>query len=471
MLTKLNRFISTHSKFSAFILGIALTLSFSPFEFLPALFITMPIFLHLLYLQNSQRQAFSVGFAFGYGHCLSSLYWITNALFTDITRYWYLVPISVLGIPIIGAVYITLATTIAWRFRKTPTLYTIALALSWTTIEYLRCFYIIPFPLNLIGHTAIAIPQLAILAKIIGTFGLSIFLLMTSSLLYNIRNKYMVLASLLSLVIALGTGQVLLNKTRQKIPLQLPAARLIQPNVFDYNHTQHDLYRVKYQTLHKLSNQERNPETKLIIWPESAFPLTLIPEAMRKQIAAEIIPKGGFLISGSIRNDATSKELSFYNSLVVLDDTGVIVHSYDKHLLAPFGEYIPYQKYLPNFIQPFLEKMSVGEFNAGTGKQGIKLFGNIYLPSICFEGAFPQFFQNTFLQSKVDFLLNITNDMWFGKTIGPYQHLTAARFRAIEMGKPMLRVANTGISAVITPEGRLYKSLGIDEAGFIDVGI
>jgi apolipoprotein N-acyltransferase len=465
---KLRVRINKSPKLTSFILGALLTLIFSPFELLPILFLVTPTLLYLLKQQQHKRGAFALGFAFGYGHYLFSLYWIAGALLTDVEKYWYLVPLAVFGIPIIGALYASAAIIIAWHFRHQMLLYPIAFAISWSFIEYLRSFYFIPFPFNLIGYSSIAVPQLAMLAKIIGTIGLSTLLLIICGLIYQIKDKRILLVNLMLLIISIGAGQILLQTATDTIP----PIRLVQPNILDYEYNPYELYRVKYQMLRDLSLQDRQPEIKIIIWPENSFPLLLIPDKMRKSIAQEIIPEGGFLMSGTVRQELDGKaNPQFYNSLVAMNDTGEIVYTYDKHLLAPFGEYIPYHHHLPTFIKPFVEATSVGEFNAGKGKQLLDLFGTKYLPSICFEGAFPQFFQATFPNTQGNILINVTNDMWFGQTIGPHQHLMAARFRAIESGLPMLRVANTGITAVITPTGKITHKLGINKAGFIDVGM
>jgi apolipoprotein N-acyltransferase len=467
-ISKIQASINRHPRLSAFIIGALLTLIFSPFEILPILFLGIPILLHLL-RQQQRRGAFALGFAFGYGHYLFSLYWIAGALLTDIATYWYLVPLAVFGIPIVGALYTSAAMLIAWHFRHHRLLYPLAFAISWALIEYLRSFYFIPFPFNLIGYSSIAIPQLAILAKSIGILGLSTILLIIAGLLHNIKDRRMLLISLVLFICSIIAGQ---RSMQALTDTTLPPIRLVQPNVLDYEYNPHELYRVRYQALHELSLQGRRPETKIIIWPENSFPLLLIPEKMRKSIAQEIIPAGGFLISGTVRRELDKQGTpQFYNSLIAMDAAGEIIYTYDKHLLAPFGEYIPYHQHLPTFIKPFLEATSVGEFNAGNGKQSLSLFGMTYLPSICFEGAFPQFFQFTFPNMQGNILINVTNDMWFGQTIGPHQHLMAARFRAIESGLPMLRVANTGITAVITPTGKVIDRIDINEIGFIDVGI
>ncbi|MEH0070993.1 apolipoprotein N-acyltransferase [Pannonibacter sp. Pt2-lr] len=172
------------------------------------------------------------------------------------------------------------------------------------------------------------------------------------------------------------------------------------------------------------------------------------------------------LVTGAIRAERGPEETKYYNSIYVIGDGSEILDAYDKVRLVPFGEYLP--------LSSLLERLGIrklvnapGAFTAGYAPHVLQTAGlPPFLPLICYEAIFPQMASEA--GSRPDWLLNVTNDAWFGDTAGPHQHLAQARFRAIEQGLPLVRSANTGISAVIDPYGRVIGSLALNRAGVID---
>jgi apolipoprotein N-acyltransferase len=206
-----------------------------------------------------------------------------------------------------------------------------------------------------------------------------------------------------------------------------------------------------------------------LIWPESAFPffLTREPEALA-QIAALLRP-GTVLITGAVRAPATSGSGPIkraYNSVYVIDATGAIASAYDKVHLVPFGEYLPFQDRLERLGLQQLTKVQ-GGFLAGNRRRSLAVPGAPrMLPLVCYEIIFPG--EAVPAGERPGWILNVTNDGWFGNSPGPYQHLQQARVRAIEQGLPLVRAANTGVSAIIDPLGRIVRSLPLGTEGLID---
>jgi apolipoprotein N-acyltransferase len=208
-------------------------------------------------------------------------------------------------------------------------------------------------------------------------------------------------------------------------------------------------------------------DVDVLIWPESAFPFFLgrTPEALA-QIGA-LLPPGKVLLTGAARLDTESApgRRRVYNSVHALGDDGAIIGTYDKVHLVPGGEFLPFQETLEAIGIRQLTRLP-GGFTAGEGPRNMTLpNGTVFGPLICYEAIFPT---GIYAETRPDALLNVTNDGWFGDSAGPHQHFAQARVRAIEQGLPLVRAANTGISAVIDPWGQVLQSLPVGEAGVID---
>jgi apolipoprotein N-acyltransferase len=249
--------------------------------------------------------------------------------------------------------------------------------------------------------------------------------------------------------------------------------RIVQPDINQAQKWSPEYREATLKTLEELSDLRTDPETlgvmsfTHVVWPETALPffLTEEPEALAR--IAALLPPGTTLITGAPRVEPTADGRNFYNSVYVIDDTGAIVGAYDKGHLVPFGEYLPLQDVLNRLglrqIVP-----AVGGFSAGPGRRTLPIPGAPSAsPLVCYEVIF----SGDVVAAGDDpgFMLNLTNDGWFGLTSGPHQHLDQARLRAIEQGVPVLRAANTGISAMIDSYGRTVAKLGLGERGVLDV--
>jgi apolipoprotein N-acyltransferase len=207
-----------------------------------------------------------------------------------------------------------------------------------------------------------------------------------------------------------------------------------------------------------------------VIWPESATPFFLEQEPVLRDKIRLIIPHGGYLMVGGLRLGYINHTQRHWNSLLVINDRGSVVATYDKAHLVPFGEYVPFRETLSLIIPPsWLQKVTPGsdDFDAGFGPKTIAQTSlPPFSPLICYEAIFPGEVADAVAYPA--WLLNVSNDGWFGLSSGPPQHLVSATFRAVEEGIPMMRAANTGISAVIDSYGRIVTSIPLQETGIVD---
>ncbi len=248
--------------------------------------------------------------------------------------------------------------------------------------------------------------------------------------------------------------------------------RIVQPAI-DQSVKWSPEYREKsLETLIGLTDSKTGPDSlgvmsfTHVVWPETALPffLTEEPEALAR--IAELLPPGTTLVTGAPRIEPSEHGRRFYNSIYVIDDGGRILDAYDKSHLVPFGEYLPLEDW---FKAAGLGRIlpGVGGFSAGPGLRNLGVPGFAGAGAlVCYEIIFPG--AATAPGQRPAVLVNLTNDGWFGRTAGPYQHFDQARMRAVEEGLPVVRAANTGISAVIDGYGRIVASLGLGEQGVLD---
>jgi apolipoprotein N-acyltransferase len=251
--------------------------------------------------------------------------------------------------------------------------------------------------------------------------------------------------------------------------------RIMQPNLqqdVKFNYAAKAEVMQKYLTL---SDRASGPQStgvrdaSILIWPESAFPFFLTREADAMAQIAGLLPQGTVLITGSVRAPDLppgTRITRAYNSVYVIDHEGGVLSVYDKLHLVPFGEYLPFQDWMEKLGIVQLTKVQ-GGFIPGQQRRALEIpHAPRALPLICYEAIFPG--NLAARDDRPGWIVNLTNDGWFGFSTGPYQHLQQARLRAIEEGLPMVRAANTGISAVIDPVGRIVAQLGLGVEGVLD---
>jgi apolipoprotein N-acyltransferase len=458
-------FLTARPGLMALLLGAASALALPPLHVLPVLLLTFPAFLALLARAEGARQALWWGALFGFGHHVAGLYWLTHALFTDIGTWFWLVPFAAPGVALPLALFMALPAWAAWRAGAGwPAV--LVFAAAWTGAEMLRGLLFTGFPWNLLG-TVWAFHELPLQpAAAVGAHGLSLMTALLAGLpALGWRTATPLLLSGLALWGSVGAWVL-----RQPAPADVAAqVVLVQGNIpqdLKWEEAQRLAIFQRYLTLTRDGSAAAAAaapgQPVLVIWPETASPFLLAQDEEARRLAAAVLPEGGFLLAGTVRAAWTAEgRLSqIWNSLATLDATGAAGPVYDKSHLVPFGEYMPLGGLLPI-------RLVVGgmDFSAGPGRQTLTLPGLPgFSPLICYEVIFPG---RVVGAERPGWLLNITNDAWFGFSAGPYQHLAASRLRAVEEGLPLVRAAQTGISVVYDSAGRERARIGLGASGTV----
>ncbi len=452
-------------RFSLYGCGAALTLTLAPFFWFPLLFACIPLLLKSIRQAPSAKRAFGCGWWVGFGYFTVGLYWFAHALLVDAAAFGWMIPFAVGGIGAILACYIGVTSCMTWYGRKLPiTAFSLFFALCWTGWEIARSLLFSGFPWNLIGYSWAVhdIPMQA--ASLGGIWWVSLLTVTLGSLpLWWHSHKTMTISVMIAIGLLWTYGAWRLHQHpttyHENIRLRLVQASIPQELKWNKEQRVHSIRR--YMELSRAAGYETITH---IIWPESAMTYRFIEGDYWSGELATLAPANGSLITGTVRIVAPETQDDppyLYNSLQSITRDGEIDAIYDKRKLVPFGEFVPFRDILP------LDKISPGalDYSAG-GRQPIITPSHLppYRPLICYESIFPWLSDNT----HSGWLLNITNDGWFGRSTGPYQHLHMARIRAVEQGVPLIRSANSGVSAVIDPYGRILQTIALKEVGTID---
>lgn len=456
---------------AAFFFGAVSVLAFPPMSFFPVLWLCFPALIFLLQGTVTIRQAFITGWCFAFGCFLFGFYWIAAAMFVDIGQFWWAVPLAVAGLPAFFAIYYGVALAVARRIGLNGVSGIIVFSLMWFLADYARGHVFGGFPWNLEGYVwTRALPVLQI-TSIIGVYGLTLLTLCATALfaLFNDgRHKHHCLAAsgvILFSLIALGGEWRLSQDSGAVVPnVHL---RIVQPNINQAHKWDADGRERNLQQLLDLSSAPGKRLPTHIIWPETAATFYLTEDPVHRRVIAAHIPQDGAILTGVIRRSQDADGTAhYYNSLIVVDGKSNIVADYDKFHLVPFGEYIPMRSFLP--IRT-LANLGL-DFTAGDGLHSLRVSGlPPFSPLICYEAIFSGAVEDT--ADRPGFLVNITNDGWYGNTTGPYQHFATVRVRAIEEGLPLVRAANTGISGVVDAYGRIVTRIGLGKSDFADADL
>ncbi len=458
----------------------------APFNAWPVLFLTFPALVWLIDGAGVDRWrgtmvAAATGWWFGFGYFLAGLYWIGYAFLVDAPTFGWLLPIAVIGLPAGLAIFTAFAAALARLLWMPGAMRILALAVALTAAEWLRGHVLTGFPWNAFGYALTWPLALAQSASVIGIWGLTyiaVVVFASPATLADDRGEtrwpWLPVALGIAVLLTLGAfGTLRLADTPTRL-VKGVRLRIMQPNL------QQDVrfnYAARQQVMDRyiaLSNRASGPQSlgvrdaTLLIWPESAFPFFLArdPDALAQ--IARLLKAGTVLITGAVRlaDPANPAAPEVYNSIYVVDHDGSIVALYDKVHLVPFGEYLPFQHLLESLGLQQLTKQA-GGFQAGDRRRLIAVPGApLALPLICYEIVFPGEVMPP--GQRPGWIVNVTNDGWFGISSGPFQHFQQARVRAIEEGLPLVRAANTGISAVVDPVGRIITSLPLGSEGVID---
>jgi len=473
----------------AFAAGMLSALAMAPFNAWPVLFLTFPVLVWLIDGAAAGKwrgvpAAAWTGFCFGFGYFVPGLYWTGYAFFVDAPTFAWLSPFAVLGLPAYLALYPALGFALARLLWTRDASRILALAVALTASEWLRGHLLTGFPWNAFGYALSEPLALAQIASVIGLWGmtfLTVAVFASPAVLIDgkLRKPWLVPAAALATLLALGIfGMVRLSLLPTTMVPHVKL-RIMQPNLqqdvkFNYS-AKRDVMQ-KYLTL---SDRASGPQStgvrdaSILIWPESAFPFFLTREADAMAQIADLLPKGTVLITGAVRvPDDTPPGVPVrraYNSIYVIDHDGSVLSVYDKTHLVPFGEYLPFQDWMERLGFTQLTKVQ-GGYIPGTLRRPLDIpNAPRALPLICYEAIFPGKLADS--ADRAGWIVNLTNDGWFGISTGPYQHLQQARLRAIEEGLPVVRAANTGISAVIDPVGRIVARLGLGIESVLDASL
>jgi apolipoprotein N-acyltransferase len=464
----------------AFVAGAISALAMAPFNAWPVLFFTLPVLVWLIDGAGGRgwralATAAAAGWWFGFGYFLAGLYWIGYAFLVDAPTFGWLLPFAVLGLPAMLAIYTALGVALARALWQRGALRLLTLGVSLTAAEWLRGHALTGFPWNAFGYALTTPLALAQAASVLGIWGLTLIAVVafaTPATLIDDPGQtrrpwlpFALAALTLAAFSGFGAARLAGMPTRLVDGVHL---RIMQPNLpqdvrFNYSAKQEVMDRYV-----ALSAKPGLDQVTHLIWPESPFPFFLTREADALVQIGRFLPQQTLLLTGAIRlaDPNNPAQSGVYNSIYAIDRRLSIRAVYDKVHLVPFGEYLPFQEILEHIgLQTLTEQR--GGFLAGDRHRLMALPGApSVLPLICYEVIFPGELASN--DERPGWIVNVTNDGWFGNSSGPYQHLQQARVTAIEQGVAVARAANTGISAVIDPAGRIIASLPLASEGVLD---
>ncbi len=451
--------MSLFGRFLLFVLAGGITAyAFAPRYAIWVLPLTVPFLFWQIQKAETKKKAFCAGFGFGFGLGACSTSWIANALMIDGGMFAVFVPAAWFGMGLLFGLFwgipAVLATFWAKGYRRW-----LVWAVLMTLFEWVRSWFLTGFPWNLTG--AVWENTLPVLqsASVWGVYGLSLMtLLVFSSPVFWPQKKVIAISFAgLAVVAGLGAWRLYDAGNNQVWGVNL---RIVQPNIPQTLKWNPEAVDDSLRQLLRLSRQH-NEKVTHVIWPETAVSFLVNWHHDERARLMSAVPQGGTLITGGLRA-VNPEEQTIANSLFVLDDLAGIQGFYDKAHLVPFGEYVPLRDIVP------LDKVVpiASDIVRGKGLQTIHIpKAPPAGPLVCYEVIFSG---QVVSEVRPGWLVNVTNDGWYGISAGPYQHLGMAKMRAVEEGLPVVRAANTGVSAVFDGYGRTIGSLPLGTEGVLD---
>ncbi|MCK5374198.1 MAG: apolipoprotein N-acyltransferase [Alphaproteobacteria bacterium] len=476
---------------AVFLIGAFSALSMAPNSFWPAIFFGLSSLYIMVERASTPSRAALFTFIFSLGYFSFSLSWIGNALLVEDNPYWWMWPFAVSGLPIILAIFPAIcigfykALTQRYIKHKNSVLNYIAFCLCLALSDYARGHFFTGFPWNLYGYTwskILPIAQLASLPSIYFLNTVTIFwgtapAFILSKQKNKIHNALFIIFIIISFITAYLYGYSRINSynSHPSENVKLMQVIVVQPNIKQSDKWKKekrsqnfiDLVEMSHYRKEALQDINYTPKQTIIIWPETAISQDIIETTWTmNQIRGMLktYPGDVYLIAGTMRYLSQNKDdpKTFYNSIITLNKNGEVIDIYDKKHLVPFGEYIPLDSYIKlspvvgfsGFKKGNKPNLRIIETNQNDVNKGNTAFKFIAL--ICYEAIFPRYVHMTYSE-KPDFIVNVTNDAWYGNSVGPYQHAVQAQFRAIESRLPFIRSANTGISMVADRTGKIIS--------------
>lgn len=467
----------------AFIFGCLSAFAMQPYNLFPFLILGIAGFWILLSAAHKKREGFGIGFLFGFGYMLSGTWWISNALRVGGNPYEWAIPLAMIGLPILLALFYMIAggifVALNQKDRSLKSFLYFVIIMS--AMEWIRGHALTGFPWNLYGMAWIDHLKIVQIANVFGVYGLSLITIMISAwcgfLLKGHLNKpdkirFSVLFSVIILsIFTYGHFRLIQNPTiyNQDIVVRIISPNIPQDEKWDPVLYSHNFVKtIDAMSMNFESAQNLEAKTRILLLPETAFGSQFLNDENAKQALQETIKQyksKTYLFAGALRRDAqeNTDKYDYFNSLIALDETLSVRAIFDKFHLVPFGEYMPLQKYIPLAPIAAFEGLT-----KGTGLQTWQIDAIPPVsPLVCYEIIFPSAVTQK-NSTRAKWIANATNDAWYGISPGPYQHLAQAQMRAIEEGLPVARAANTGISAMIDSYGRILKQSALLETSAIE---
>lgn len=439
--------------------GILSAFALAPYYILPFMFVGLAYLFHTINTAHSKKEAIFYAFIYGFGFGAVSMGWLSNALMIDGGTFMWLIPLVWIGMGLFFGLFYALPAMLA-MFAVSGVRRLLAFAGWFVIFEWVRSWFLTGFPWNLVGSIWNASLPILQSASVWGVYGLTLLTILAfgaGGLLPKRRPLYIMFGGLVLLYIC-GLWRLYDAVPENVWGVKL---RLVQPNIAQTLKWDPAAAEENYSRLIRLS-KEKNADITHVLWPESAVPFLVDQDEAERIRMMGAVRQGGTLITGGLRGANVSKR-ELANSIFVLDDMANIIGFYDKSHLVPFGEYVPLRGILPiDKIVPI-----GGDFLSGTGVQTIRIpKAPAASPLVCYEVIFSG--RVVEKNRRPGWIINVSNDGWYGLSAGPYQHFDMALVRAVEEGLPVARATNNGISAVIDPYGRVVASLGLGEEGVID---
>lgn len=454
---------------------------------------------------ESAAETLFCGFLYWLFYFIGALYWLVYPLTIDLNLHCVLIPFALIAIPTYLAVPLLLPVYITKKFCENVWISAFVFATLTCLVMYLQGHYAPGFPWALPGYVWGHNLNLMQGLSIWGIYGQTFFTLLMGSIfgvfIVGLKDNSTSEAEELSeievlekfrrseinfseelkkvdfkksglsftiLLVSFSSLSVFGNIRLSENPMKYTSHKIRcvqgsihQKNKMNRNLSAHNLN--LYLNLSQMKSERDNWNPDFVIWPEASVPYLFTDKSKTlTEKLAGVVPPDGYLLTGAVRKDSVSGDI--YNSVIVLNEFGKNVTNYDKKHLVPFGEYIPFRRFIPDVFAPIAN--SIGDFAVGKNSNVIDLKGLKMALTVCYEAIFPGEFISS--DSDIDVIVNITNDAWFGHTSEPAQHLNIVRARAIEEGVPLIRVTNFGISAVFDAYGRKVDFLRTDEVGVID---
>jgi len=427
-----------------FALGLALALGQAPFGLSFIYFLILPFIAWIFRAVPTAKVGFGMGWWFGFGYFALTLNWIVEPFLVDVALTGWIAPFALIGMSGGLALFWAVAYGATARLMPEGASRLIVLAVLWTLAEFARANVLTGFPWGHLSYGLIDLP-LAQMAAWVGIHGTGLFLVFACFLpaIFAPRIWDGAFWMAVSLVTMSGLGllrasaDVEQNKSNTVV-------RLVQPNAAQHLKWDPDMVGVFYNRQIGYTKAKTIVRPDIVIWPETAIPYVLKDSLPVLQAIANASGPTTSVIAGIVRREGGAPR----NSMIYLDPVGGLNAVFDKQHLVPFGEYFPFASVANSMGLSSLTGLA-GRFKSGDG------------PRVISGRNVPDF-------ASPEWIVHITNDAWFGQFSGPYQHLAQARMRAIETGLPVARSANTGVSAMIDPYGRIMERLELGTAGYLD---